>query len=44
MFRSFYFILGPEENAGLDASTAKAERGEFATDEEVAALWAKFKR
>jgi hypothetical protein len=31
----------PEEEADLDASLAEAERGEFATDEEVRAMWAK---
>lgn len=33
--------LTPEENAALDESLAQAERGEFATDEEIRALWAK---
>ena len=36
--------LSPEEEADLDAALAEAERGEFATDEEVAAVWARFKR
>ncbi len=31
----------PEEEADLQASIAEAERGEFATDEEVRAMWAK---
>lgn len=35
------YVLSPEEEADLDASLAEAERGEFATDEEVRALWAK---
>ena len=38
------YSLSPEDEAALDASFAEAERGEFATDEEVAPLWAKFKR
>ena len=38
------YQLSPEEEADLDASLAEAERGEFATDEEVAAVWARFKR
>jgi hypothetical protein len=33
-----------EEEADLDASLAEAERGEFATDEEVRAIWAKYGR
>jgi predicted transcriptional regulator len=35
------YQLTPEEAADLDASLAEAERGEFATDEEVRAMWAK---
>ena len=35
------YALTPEEEADLDASLAEAERGEFATDEEVRAVWAK---
>jgi hypothetical protein len=31
----------PDEAADIDASLAEAERGEFATDEEVRAMWAK---
>jgi hypothetical protein len=33
--------LSPEEEASLDESLAQAERGEFATDEQVRAIWAK---
>jgi hypothetical protein len=33
--------LTPDEEADLDASLAEAGRGEFATDEEVLAMWAK---
>ncbi|MGP0060955.1 MAG: hypothetical protein ACLPID_16890 [Beijerinckiaceae bacterium] len=36
--------LTPEEEADLDASLAEAERGEFATDDEVRAIWAKHGR
>ena len=32
------YVLTPEEEADLDASLAEAERGEFATDEEVLPL------
>jgi hypothetical protein len=35
------YELTPEEAAGIDASLTEAERGEFATDEEVRAMWAK---
>ncbi len=35
------YELTPEEAADLDASLAEAVRGEFATDEEVRAVWAK---
>ena len=35
------YVLTPEEVADLDASLAEAERGEFATEEEVRAMWAK---
>lgn len=35
------YELTPEEHADLDASLAEEERGEFATDEEVRAMWAK---
>ncbi|TPI57816.1 hypothetical protein FJ417_20710 [Mesorhizobium sp. B3-1-7] len=33
--------LGREEKASLAMSRAQAARGEFATDEEVRAIWAK---
>jgi hypothetical protein len=35
------YELTPEERADIDASLAEADRGEFATDEEVRAMWAK---
>jgi hypothetical protein len=35
------YELTPEEAADIDASLAEADRGEFATDEEVRAMWAK---
>ena len=34
--------LSPEEQEAIAQSLAAAERGEFATDEEVAAVWAKY--
>jgi hypothetical protein len=33
--------LSAEEEASLEVSLAQAERGEFATDEQVRAIWAK---
>jgi predicted transcriptional regulator len=33
--------LSAEERAAVDASMQQAERGEFATDEQVRAVWAK---
>ena len=33
--------LSPQEEASFDESLAQAERGEFATDEEIRAIWAK---
>jgi len=33
--------LTPEERAAVEKSKAAAARGEFATDEEVRAVWAK---
>jgi predicted transcriptional regulator len=38
------YILTSEEEADLDASIAAAERGEFATDDEMRAIWAKHGR
>ena len=35
------YELTPDEAADLDASLAEAAKGEFATDEEVRAVWAK---
>ncbi len=35
------YILTPEERAAIAKSEAEVERGEFATDEEVRAVWAK---
>jgi len=36
------YTLTPEQLADLDASIAEAERGEFATEEEMAEVWKKF--
>jgi hypothetical protein len=36
------YVLTPEERADIVESKAAAERGEFATDEEVRAVWGKF--
>jgi hypothetical protein len=35
------YELAPEEEADLAASDAAAARGEFATDEQMRAIWAK---
>ena len=34
--------LSPEERAELEAELAAARRGEFASDQEVAAMYAKY--
>jgi predicted transcriptional regulator len=34
--------LTAEAEADIEASIAEAERGEFATDDEVRAIWAKY--
>jgi predicted transcriptional regulator len=34
--------LTAEEEASLEESIKQAERGEFATDEEVSAIWTKY--
>ena len=36
------YVLTPEEEAAIAESKAAAKRGEFATDEEVRAVWAKY--
>ena len=33
--------LSPDEEASFKISFAEAERGEFATDDEISAIWAK---
>lgn len=38
------YRLTPEEAADLDASTAEAARGDFATDDDIRAIWAKYRR
>jgi hypothetical protein len=35
--------LSAAEEASLEESLAQADRGEFATDEQVRAIWAKYK-
>ena len=39
--RDEVYILTPEEEAAIAKSRAAAARGEFATDEEVRAMWAR---
>ena len=36
------YVMTPEEAASMEESTAQAKRGEFATDEQVRAVWAKY--
>lgn len=38
------YKLTPEEHADLAEAESEAARGEFATDEEVRAMWAKYGR
>ena len=38
------YVLTPEEEADLDASIAEAKHGDFATDEEIRAIWTKHGR
>lgn len=38
------YLLTPEEEADLDASLAAEARGDFATDQEIRAIWAKHGR
>ncbi len=38
------YTLSPEQLADLDLAIAEADRGEFASDETVAAMWKKFGR
>lgn len=38
------YRLTPEEHADLAEAEAEAARGEFATDEDVRAMWAKYGR
>jgi hypothetical protein len=35
------YVLNPEEQASLEKSLEEAERGAFASDEQVRAIWAK---
>ena len=37
------YVLSDEENEAIDRGLACADRGEFASEEEVAALFAKYK-
>ena len=38
------YVLSPEEIADLEEADAEIARGEFATDDEVAAVWTKYDR
>lgn len=37
------YVLSEEEEAAIEEGLAQADRGEFASDEEVAALFSKFR-
>ena len=39
--RSGVYVMTPEEEEAVNRGLAQADRGEFATDEEVAAVWKK---
>lgn len=36
------YVLSPEEDAAVDEGLAQADRGDFASDSEVAALWRRY--
>jgi predicted transcriptional regulator len=38
------YVLSPEERAEVEAGLAEAARGEFATDEEVEAVFSRYRR
>ncbi|MEO3998229.1 hypothetical protein [Mesorhizobium sp. CAU 1732] len=38
------YVLSDEENAAIDFALAQVERGEFATEEEVEAIFAKYRK
>ena len=38
------YVLSPEEITDLEQADAEIARGEFATDEDVRAMWAKYDR
>lgn len=40
--RDDVYVLTPEERAAIEQSEEEVARGEFASDEEVRALWAKY--
>jgi len=41
--RSGVYVLSDDERAAIDEALAEADRGEFATDEEVAAVFNRFR-
>ena len=40
--RTGVYAMTPEEAAAVDEGLAQADRGEFASEEEVAALWKRY--
>lgn len=42
--RAGFYVLSPDEEHAVAEGLAQADRGDFATEEEIAALWRRFKR
>lgn len=42
--RAGFYALSPDEERAVTEGLAQADRGDFATEEEIAALWRRFKR
>lgn len=42
--RAGFYTLSPDEERAVTEGLAQADRGDFATEEEIAALWRRFKR
>jgi predicted transcriptional regulator len=42
--RAGFYALTPDEERAVAEGLAQADRGDFATEEEIAALWRRFKQ
>lgn len=42
--RAGFYVLSPDEERAVTEGLAQADHGDFATEEEIAALWRRFKR